>query len=574
MLIRCTFDEISRAWRMKKSESFVNKKHYLFLALIFIAALALRLWHLDKAEGMWNDEYFTWAISIKDFPQDFYNAIRGNCHMPLYYLFLKCWMFFFGQDDYILRLSSVFFGMLSVIAMYFSGREYKDENTGLFCAFFTSISSFAIYYSQEIRIYSMLFFLSAMTIYFGIRLLKNQDKLNYIFYALFNFLVLITHTIGFVFVVFNVAALTLFEKRKGRKSLSKTIIAMLCATLLFLPFVPLLLEILTRNTGLQQWWSGFSWGKTGYMLSDYFSPVLTNLVNSPPEFLTMFYNDGVLSLGNIMFAFVPLLICILGILRSLIKPKKTEFYLLLTAFATFLTVVIAAVAGKLVFVTKYTIEIYPILILLAVSGLLSFKNKALKIVLLSVFFITSIFYIVVANTSAVKLTRSEGNNIVAVGLREMNIRRNDTVLFLYYPKSRFDKYFKKDEYLKTYSIDKFNYSYKLFVQNGKINEDKNFRIAALSKPANPLLYDFLNVLKKGMKKHDKLAVVNLKTVSFLDENILKSLTSDTSRAEKVPVLFLVFSYVKNNVIAWGIENLKPVGIYEKGSWQIFVFEKV
>ena len=41
----------------------MNKKSFLYLALILLVAILLRLWHIDKPEGMWNDEYLTWKIA-------------------------------------------------------------------------------------------------------------------------------------------------------------------------------------------------------------------------------------------------------------------------------------------------------------------------------------------------------------------------------------------------------------------------------------------------------------------------------------------------------------------------------
>ena len=124
------------------------KKHSGILGII-ILGLVLRLIFINKPDGLWNDEYISWMIASTPFADGFIQAVKSQCHMPFYYLYLKFFMTLLGDSDLLLRLTSVLAGVLSVIAMYFAGRE-KDEKTAYMCAGFTAISSFLIYYSQEV----------------------------------------------------------------------------------------------------------------------------------------------------------------------------------------------------------------------------------------------------------------------------------------------------------------------------------------------------------------------------------------------------------------------------------------
>ena len=56
----------------------MNKKSILYLILIVIVATLLRLWHLDKPEGMWNDEYLTWKIANAKLPTEFFYALKSK----------------------------------------------------------------------------------------------------------------------------------------------------------------------------------------------------------------------------------------------------------------------------------------------------------------------------------------------------------------------------------------------------------------------------------------------------------------------------------------------------------------
>ena len=89
------------------------------IILIVLLGLLLRLVAIDKLEGLWNDEYVSYMIAATPFADGFWHAVKSQCHMPLYYLYLKITMLLFGSSDVILRLSSVITGMLSIIAMYF-----------------------------------------------------------------------------------------------------------------------------------------------------------------------------------------------------------------------------------------------------------------------------------------------------------------------------------------------------------------------------------------------------------------------------------------------------------------------
>ena len=183
-------------------------KKYITIVGIVILGLILRLIFINKPDGLWNDEYVSWMIATIPFGHNFIEAVKSQCHMPFYYLYLKFFMALFGKSDILLRLTSVFAGILSIIAMYFTGKE-KDEKTGLYCAGFSAISSFLIYYSQEVRLYQILFLFSALSLLYTIKTIKQPNKLNFSLYALFNFLILFTHTIGFVFVFFNLIFLSI-----------------------------------------------------------------------------------------------------------------------------------------------------------------------------------------------------------------------------------------------------------------------------------------------------------------------------------------------------------------------------
>jgi len=111
----------------------IDKKVWGMMLFITVLGCALRLAFLDKTEGLWNDEYVSWSISAIPFGKKFFEGILAQCHMPLYYFYLKFFIHFFGNSDLMLRLTSVVPGVLSIIVMYFVGKEFKDKNLDSSC---------------------------------------------------------------------------------------------------------------------------------------------------------------------------------------------------------------------------------------------------------------------------------------------------------------------------------------------------------------------------------------------------------------------------------------------------------
>ena len=174
------------------------------IALFFITlmGLGLRLIGIVKPDGLWNDEYVAWQIASTSFSDGFVQAMLAQCHMPLYYLYLKMCMAIGGSGDTFLRLTSLVPGVLSIIVMYFVGLQ-DSKKTALYASILTAISSFLIYYSQEVRLYSLLFLFSALVLLYLLKYLKEKSLTNILGLLIFNFAIMFTHTIGFVFVFFE-----------------------------------------------------------------------------------------------------------------------------------------------------------------------------------------------------------------------------------------------------------------------------------------------------------------------------------------------------------------------------------
>ena len=145
---------------------------YFLLLVILLLAAALRFYHLD-AQSFWNDEGNSARIAERTLDLILEGA-AGDIHPPGYYLLLHYWRALFGQSEFALRSLSVVAGLVLIVFTYLLGRHLFGEVTGLMAAFLGAISPFAIYYSQEARMYALLAAASAASTYLLLRLLVND----------------------------------------------------------------------------------------------------------------------------------------------------------------------------------------------------------------------------------------------------------------------------------------------------------------------------------------------------------------------------------------------------------------
>jgi 4-amino-4-deoxy-L-arabinose transferase-like glycosyltransferase len=161
------------------SPSISNRQSLIstgLLVTILLLAAFLRLYRLD-AQSFWNDEGNSARLAERTIAL-IIEGTASDIHPPGYYLLLHYWRAVFGHGEFALRALSAVAGLALVLFTYLLGRQLFGQATGLMAAFLGTISPFAIYYSQEARMYALLGALAAMSTYLLIRSLpdKKGDK--------------------------------------------------------------------------------------------------------------------------------------------------------------------------------------------------------------------------------------------------------------------------------------------------------------------------------------------------------------------------------------------------------------
>ncbi len=121
---------------------------------ILLAALALRLWRLG-ADSLWYDETVTLFIAQEDLARLTAHT-AGDIHPPLYYYLQHVWLALAGREEFAAAFVSLFFGVLLVALVYRFARDLTGQGAvALLAGFLAAVSPYHLWYSQEVRMYTL-----------------------------------------------------------------------------------------------------------------------------------------------------------------------------------------------------------------------------------------------------------------------------------------------------------------------------------------------------------------------------------------------------------------------------------
>jgi mannosyltransferase len=145
--------------------------------LITLVGGALRVLLLDN-KGLWLDETFSIWLASHSVGDMMQWIVKIDQHPPLYYLLLHYWIALNGDTAYAVRFLSVLLGAGTIPILYLIGKRMSGVMLGLAAAVFQAFSLFHIYYAQETRMYTLLTFNAAVSIYALVRLLTDARSVS------------------------------------------------------------------------------------------------------------------------------------------------------------------------------------------------------------------------------------------------------------------------------------------------------------------------------------------------------------------------------------------------------------
>jgi hypothetical protein len=123
------------------------------LVAVLLLAFGLRA-HRLGAGSLWYDETVSVHLAGKSLPALVAHT-AGDIHPPGYYILLHLWTRLAGSSDLAVAFPSLFFGLLLVALAYRVGAQVFGRRAGILAAFLVAISPYNIWYSQEVRMYTL-----------------------------------------------------------------------------------------------------------------------------------------------------------------------------------------------------------------------------------------------------------------------------------------------------------------------------------------------------------------------------------------------------------------------------------
>lgn len=351
--------------------------------LIIFLALIIRLINLDQS--LWLDEAIT-AQAAKNYSLvDLVSKFAvGDVHPPAHYVLIWIWLNSFGNSETVLRLTSVIFGVASVGILYLTGKRLFNNTSGLLGALFLAIAPLHIYYSQELRVYSLVTFAVCLINYFFIRLSENKIKF-YLGYFIASLLVLFSDYMAYFIFPAHLLYIIFYERTLLKKYL-------VILGILFIAWSPWLFVFIKQlSTGIETTKILIKWAE---IVGG------TNIKNLALIFIKTIIGrisfDNKLVYGGII-VFITIIYSLLFYYFSKLKDKKNLFLL----FCVVIPIILTAIVSVFIPVLAYfrLLYIVPIFYLLVAQAILT-RKKQLQILFTTVLVFISISAVIIFNLNS------------------------------------------------------------------------------------------------------------------------------------------------------------------------------
>ena len=354
-----------------------NKVIFLFL----IIGSFLRLYHLNF-QSPWLDEIHTLNEAN---PKLSFNEVHdalliAEPHPPLYFFIMNVVFKIFGYSTFIARMVSAIIGIAGLYSIYLLGKELFSKKAGIFAMILLSVNYFHIYYSQDARMYGLLFLTTTLSFYYLTRLIKIPTLKNTLIFGLVSTLMIYSHFFA-VFTLFAQYIILLyyiiFPFNISRARFFKySLISGLMTILLYIPTYKLIL----KTTEMKSIW-----------------------IQMPGlDVYTQFFKDFFGQSETVLFFIVPLIIFYFIKLfgenqnqKNTINPieDKNIFSFIVLFLWILITIIIPLIrtyTSLPMLVNRYFINILPAVLIMISIALSMINNKIVKYGIISILFVFSL----------------------------------------------------------------------------------------------------------------------------------------------------------------------------------------
>jgi uncharacterized membrane protein len=138
----------------------LDRRHIFVAILLLLSAAALRLPSLTL-NGFWYDELYTARVTLIPFKAMAYHLL-DDVHPPLFNVLVYLWSLVFGTSEFMLRMLPALFGVITALISFLVFRKPFGSITAFANSVLIIFWPIHIYYSQELRSYSLSFLLATV----------------------------------------------------------------------------------------------------------------------------------------------------------------------------------------------------------------------------------------------------------------------------------------------------------------------------------------------------------------------------------------------------------------------------
>jgi uncharacterized membrane protein len=151
-----------------------RRLNHLSILVVLLVGTALRLFRLG-ADSLWYDETVSTYLAGSPLPE-LIRHTAGDIHPPLYYALLRGWLVLMGYPtghadptgsglEFATGFFSLLFGVLLMTLVYALARRVADRRVASVAAALVALSPYNVWYSQEVRMYTLGAALGAVVLY-------------------------------------------------------------------------------------------------------------------------------------------------------------------------------------------------------------------------------------------------------------------------------------------------------------------------------------------------------------------------------------------------------------------------
>ncbi len=234
-------------------ELFCKRNEKWMVFFLVLVCLLIRLFRLGTY-SFWGDEVDSIYMAT--------NQVYFHPH--LYPLMLQLWSQW-ASSEFTYRLLSVLMGAGATVATWFLARRVLKSSCAAFLAsLFLTLSPSQVYYSRELRMYTLFTLTAALSWLAFFRWMKRENTTNTLLVITAGSAILYTHKYGVVFLAAQ--CLAVFFMVPFKQALKKLVIYVVPVIIIFIPYLRLMLYYFRQYLGAQYWAQSVSLQTPRYLL--------------------------------------------------------------------------------------------------------------------------------------------------------------------------------------------------------------------------------------------------------------------------------------------------------------------